>query len=410
MRLIGQADHPLASIGFDALYGDAYTRLVQQTYLLVGHRHRASHCVRRAFQLAWTNWAEVSADPSPEGWVRTAAFDLALSPWHPGGLRSPDRIRRLSGLRGTDRELLRAVLHLSRAQRRALVLHDALGLTWQQTAAEIESSTPGAYGRVVRGRLALARLVPEVTGPDARARGFGRHLGPLLRGAAVRGCPQEGRHVAPPSRIKRRARLHDRGVTGAFGLLTATVAVSLLTGLAWGTPWHPPVPAFLTYGHHPAVDLPATAARADATPAPARVSAGAGPGAGAGAGAGGATGTGTAAAGAGTGAAEASANAGTGTGAGAGGGTGTAKVSAGVEARGGAASMFPGFGPSAANRSPARAARSDVAPTAPLSSGLSSWLVTAKPPSRSAPGPGQRPPAHSPGFCQLLALACAPPH
>ena len=258
MSLIGSADQRRSAESFEALYRDSYQRLTRQAYLLVGHRHRAAHCVRRAFQLAWSEWDEVSADPSPEGWVRAAAFDLALSPWHRNPLRHPEQSARLTG---DDRKLLTALLHLPRAQRRAVVLHDALGLDWRQTAAEVEASTPATYGRVVRARLGLARMAPAVTGTDARRRGFGRELGVLLRGAAVRGCPLP--EVPSPGLVRQRSRLHERGVTAAAGVLALGMAAALVSGAVVGTPWHPPTVPFIAY--HPAnrVTAAGTASAAD---------------------------------------------------------------------------------------------------------------------------------------------------
>jgi DNA-directed RNA polymerase specialized sigma24 family protein len=255
MSLIGSADERRSAESFEALHRDSYQRLTRQAYLLVGHRHRAAHCVRRAFQLAWSEWDTVSADPSPEGWIRAAAFDLALSPWHRSPLRHPEHSARLIE---DDRKLLTALLHLPRAQRRAVVLHDALGLDWQQTAAEIESSTPAAYGRVVRARLGLARMAPAVTGTDARRRGFGRELGVLLRGAAVRGCPLP--QVPSSGLVRQRSRLHERGVTAAAGVLALGMAGALVAGAVVGTPWHPPTVPFVAY--HPANRVAADSARA----------------------------------------------------------------------------------------------------------------------------------------------------
>ena len=77
MPLIGSVQ-TAAPIAYEALYEDSRTRLTQQIFLLTGHRPRAEQCVRRAFQLAWNRWDEVAADPSPEGWIRAAAFGLAL--------------------------------------------------------------------------------------------------------------------------------------------------------------------------------------------------------------------------------------------------------------------------------------------------------------------------------------------
>jgi DNA-directed RNA polymerase specialized sigma24 family protein len=254
---------PAAS--FDALYRASAARLTQQTYLLTGQRHRAAHCVRRAFQLAWTHWDEVSTDLSPEGWVRTTAFDLALSPWRPTLVHTAAHHGK--ELSDDDRALLGALRKLPGAQRRALVLHDAIGLDWRQTAAEIESSTPAAYGRVVRARLALARLAPTAAGPDARAHGFGRRLGARLRHAAVRGCPQDTCPVAPPWRVQLRGRLHERGVTTAAGALSLAVAGGMVAALVWGVPWRAPESArVVVAAEHRGVGVPAPAV-APVTPA-----------------------------------------------------------------------------------------------------------------------------------------------
>ncbi len=245
MSLIGSVE-TAEPVAYESLYQDSCARLTQQAFLLTGDRCRAEQSVRRAFQLAWNGWDEVAADASPEGWVRAVAFTLALSPWRrarPRRTRHDD-----GGLGEQDRQLLAALLRLPPAQRRAVVLHDALGLSWEQTALEVESSTPAAYGRVVRGRLALARQVPEVTGADAREPGFGHRLGPLLRGLAVRGCPEQ-EDVPPPARVRHLARLHEQGINVAAGLATVGVAGGLVAALVVGTPWHPPTPAFVTYGH-----------------------------------------------------------------------------------------------------------------------------------------------------------------
>ena len=261
---------PATPEAFDALYVNAAPRLTWQTYLLTLDRRRAAHCVRRSFQLAWSDWPTVSADPSPEGWLRAAAFDLALSPWHEVGpnLRHALQLPHLPRLPHPgakavtpadtttelplpvqDRALLKAMAQLPDAQRRALVLHDVIGLDWAQTAAEVEGSTPVTFGRVARARRALARSVPGIVGADPEVPGFGRRLGERLRETARRACAEPARHgkapapatseVAPGRITRARARLHDRGLTLAAGALTLATAGFLGVGLVWGTPMHP---------------------------------------------------------------------------------------------------------------------------------------------------------------------------
>ncbi|WP_374120206.1 RNA polymerase sigma factor, partial [Streptomyces sp. LS1784] len=192
------------AVSFEELYETAHTRLVQQVFLLTACRYRAVHCVRRAFGEARRHWGTVVASGSPEGWVRVRACELALSPWHRGGARRarvwglpyrrikvrpadeaqavlPDHDR----LTDRDRALLKALKQLSRPQRRALVLHDGLGLPAAAVSVEAESTQAAAEGRVWAARTALAQWVPELVGPDPAAPGFADGLSGLLHRAAV---------------------------------------------------------------------------------------------------------------------------------------------------------------------------------------------------------------------------------
>ncbi|MFG3473263.1 RNA polymerase sigma factor [Streptomyces sp. NPDC047982] len=132
---------------FDTLYARCATALFHQTFLLTGRRRLALESVARAFALAWERWPEVVADHDPVGWVRAAAYEYALSPWH--------RLRRTH--RAVDpppgepgaRALLDSLLALPPSYRRTLVLHDAVGLTLAETAAETEASTPATASRLL---------------------------------------------------------------------------------------------------------------------------------------------------------------------------------------------------------------------------------------------------------------------
>ncbi len=232
---------------FDEFATRVHTRLVQQTFLLTGHRHRAVHCVHLALGAAARRWAEVAADPDPEGRVRGAAFDLALSPWHRGGprrahlLRWPRR-RIAVGAAGVpeppeppqklthrDRALVKALLRLSRPRRRALVLHDTLGLPVEQVAVEVESSTAAAAGRVRAARAALAREVPALVGADPEEPGFAERLAELLHRAAVHGCP--GPRLPSTALLVADSRLRTGLVTGAAAALTAVVGGAIAATL-----------------------------------------------------------------------------------------------------------------------------------------------------------------------------------
>ncbi|MFC6597475.1 hypothetical protein [Kitasatospora paranensis] len=238
----------MPAVEFAAFSAAAHTRLVQQTYLVTGSVRRAGRSVHRALGSAAMRWEEVSALPDPEAWVRAAAFESALSPWHRGGggRRRATRAERVgrdgpAGSAAADRALLAALLRLSRVRRRAVVLHDAVGLPVPELALEVEASTAAAEGRVLAGREELARAVPALVGDDPLAPGFGAGLGTLLHDAAVRGCP------APPepsaAGLASAARLRAGAATAAAALLTVTVGgamVATFVGADPGSQARPP--------------------------------------------------------------------------------------------------------------------------------------------------------------------------
>ncbi|MFC3578356.1 RNA polymerase sigma factor [Streptomyces yaanensis] len=159
------ADAPMTPHqAFDALYEFCAPALVRQAYLLTGRRQLAREAVVRAFHLAWQRWPEVAMDRDPAGWVRAAAHDYALSPWH----RFRPRYRHAEPPLAdpSDRALMHAFLKLPPVYRRTLLLYDGIGLDLPDTAAETEASTPAAANRLLHAREALAALVPELATPD----------------------------------------------------------------------------------------------------------------------------------------------------------------------------------------------------------------------------------------------------
>ncbi|MGW2399226.1 LuxR C-terminal-related transcriptional regulator [Kitasatospora sp. NPDC001664] len=237
--------------GFEQFCALTHVRLVQQTFLLTACRHRALHAVHLALSAAGRRWREVGALPDPEAWARAYAFEAAQAPWHRGGPRRahPRRLprRRIrvhplpdaaapepDGLTPRDRDLLKALGRLTRPQLRALVLHDALGLSAEQVAAEVESSTAAAAGRVLSARAAMAASVPALVGPDPTAEGFGDHLGELLHRAAVHGCPAA--KAPSPGLLRARGRLRSGLLTAAAGVVTLGMTATMVATLAGNGP------------------------------------------------------------------------------------------------------------------------------------------------------------------------------
>ncbi|MFC8514142.1 RNA polymerase sigma factor [Streptomyces sp. NPDC057257] len=213
---------------FDALYAFCAPALVRQAYLLTGRRELARESVERAFQLAWQRWPEVAVDRDPAGWVRAAAYDIALSPWH--RFRPRYRHPEPPPPDAPDRALLSALLKLPPPYRRTLLLYDGVGLDLPETAAETEASTPAAAGRLLHAREAIAARLPELADPSE-----------LHRRLAELASTERLRAARPPTVRRggeRRTRFWTRAAIAFTVALMGTTTFALRTA---PTQYEPPV-------------------------------------------------------------------------------------------------------------------------------------------------------------------------
>ncbi len=158
---------------FDALYAGSFRRLVAQIYAMCGNFAEAQDCVQEAFIRAWDRRRALDADQSPEAWIRTVAYRLAVSRWRRAqrALRSPDRSQLRDSVPGPDvsrMALIRALQQLPADQRRAVVLHHLCDVPVREIAAEIGVPVGTVKARLSRGRAALAALlaISEEEGTD----------------------------------------------------------------------------------------------------------------------------------------------------------------------------------------------------------------------------------------------------
>ncbi len=212
---------------FDALYAYCAPALVRQAYLLTGRRDLAHESVERAFQRAWDHWPEVARDPDPAGWVRAAAHDWALSPWHRLRRRQPEP----PPPEEDDRALLDALLSLAPPYRRTLVLYDGVGLDLPETAAETEASTRATAGRLMFAREVIAERLPELADPG--------ELHDRLAELASTGRTRAAEPAAVRGGSERRARLWTRTAAAVTVVLIGSTAMTLHTA---PTHYVPPVP------------------------------------------------------------------------------------------------------------------------------------------------------------------------
>ncbi|MFI8854576.1 RNA polymerase sigma factor [Streptomyces sp. NPDC053499] len=224
---------------FDELYRWQARALTRQAFVLSGHRRVAERAVRWAFHQAWQHWPKVLAESEPTRTVRATVYEYALSPWH----QFHPRHRRPQTYRGAPehRAVLAAFLGLPRSYRAALLLHYGLGLTLQETAAEVECSTEAAAGRVTHGRAALEECWPRL------ARAPRRQCGAVLAHALRELAAAQPVRPMPPQLVRRSSLSTTRLWTRASIGLTATVATAtaftLLTAETGDGPADKPVRA-----------------------------------------------------------------------------------------------------------------------------------------------------------------------
>ncbi|MFI8190664.1 helix-turn-helix domain-containing protein [Streptomyces sp. NPDC085946] len=214
---------------FDSLYEYCAPALVRQTYLLTGRRELARESVERAFETAWHRWPEVARDRDPAGWVRAAAYDYALSPWH--CFRPRCRRPEPPPADARDRALLDALLGLPRHHRRALVLYDGVGLDLPETAAETEASTPAAANRLLHAHRAVAARLPDLADPAV----LHRRLAELASAERLRAAAPQAVRLGG----ERRARFWTRA---AIAFTVALIGATALTLRTAPTRYEPPVP------------------------------------------------------------------------------------------------------------------------------------------------------------------------
>ncbi|MFF2788677.1 RNA polymerase sigma factor [Streptomyces sp. NPDC058049] len=219
---------------FDALYAHAARDLARQAYLLTGRRALALEAVEKAFVQAWDRWPEVVTDPDPVGWVRAIVYEYALSPWH--RFRRAHRHLDKPPAEPADRILLDALLSLSPANRRTVLLYDGVGLDLPDTAAETEATTPTAGNRLVHAHADLADRIPELADvPLEKQSALLRDLFTALR-PAVDLDPRPAAAVRGGG--ERRTRLWTRATLSLTAMIAVSTAYTLMTA---PTHYEPPL-------------------------------------------------------------------------------------------------------------------------------------------------------------------------
>jgi len=161
---------------FDAFYSASWGRLFGQAYLLSGDRETAQDLTQEALMRTWRHWDRVAAYEDPEGWSRRVLHNLCIETWRKGRIRASYRAELPStpDFPVHHHELAQAMRALPPDQARALLLHDGLGMTVPETAAELAVPEGTVRSWLSRSRKVVAARITQSGSGQPRGSGSPR--------------------------------------------------------------------------------------------------------------------------------------------------------------------------------------------------------------------------------------------
>jgi len=150
---------------YDEFFTNMRPQLVGLGFALTGNLQVANDLAQEALLRSWINWERIRTYQDPNTWARRVLRNLAAN--HDRHLRRAPRLTPIEDVPEPDADrvaILRALGHLPRPQREALVLHDGLGLTVAEVAIELSVPEGTVRSWLSRARSVLAPLLS--TGDD----------------------------------------------------------------------------------------------------------------------------------------------------------------------------------------------------------------------------------------------------
>ncbi|MBX7267266.1 sigma-70 family RNA polymerase sigma factor [Micromonospora sp. Llam7] len=151
---------------FDAFYSASAQRVLGHLAAMIGSRAEAEDAVAEAYARAWDRWASVRECDSPEAWVRSVAYRIAVSAWRKAVNRLRAHRREIAGQHVEAATVdhvavVSALRRIPAEQRRAVVLHHLVGLSVTEIAVEVGANPNTVKTRLARGRRALAAYLTD---------------------------------------------------------------------------------------------------------------------------------------------------------------------------------------------------------------------------------------------------------
>jgi RNA polymerase sigma-70 factor (ECF subfamily) len=152
--------------GFRRFFEANCEQLIGLAYLWCGDRQEARDLAQETLTRTWQRWGEVSAHPNPEAWARRVLYNLSTDRWRRRKIelshvdRTPVTSTR-SLPEDSEIDVARFVAKLPANLRRALVLHDVVGLSVEEIAREIGAREGTVRSWLSRSRKTLRRQLEE---------------------------------------------------------------------------------------------------------------------------------------------------------------------------------------------------------------------------------------------------------
>jgi len=143
---------------FDRFVQESSGALFGQAYVLCGQYHEAQDLVQETLVRLWQHWDRVAVYEDPRGWARHVLHNLAVSRWRKARIRLGS-LGREQAVEAPDighLDVVEALGRLPERQKRSIVLHDVVGMSVTEVAAEMGVPEGSVRGWLSRGRASLA--------------------------------------------------------------------------------------------------------------------------------------------------------------------------------------------------------------------------------------------------------------
>ena len=155
--------------GFDSFFDGSWRKLQGQAYVLTGSRESAQDLTQEALLRAWRHWDAVSKLENPEAWTRRVLQNLCIESWRRSRRKEPKAdVPIHAEIPDSHSEIAEAMRSLPSNQARALLLHDGLGMTVAEVAAELEVPEGTVKSWLSRSRKVVAERLGQLDQDPAR--------------------------------------------------------------------------------------------------------------------------------------------------------------------------------------------------------------------------------------------------